>query len=284
MLTNTFIHVPGVGIKTEARLWDTGITDWNCVGAGNPLLTRISVNSLLFRIIEESKIRLGEGNASYFSRQLPAHQSWRLFPEFRDAVAYLDIETTGLDRFSDSITTITLYDGTTIRSYVQGRNLDDFTEDIRRYKVLVTYNGKTFDAPFIRRYFGIPLDHAHIDLRYVLGSLGLKGGLKACEARLGVDRGDLTEIDGFWAVLLWHEYQSRGTQGALDTLLAYNVQDTVSLETLLVLAYNLAIQTTPFHTTHRLDLPKIPQNPFRADCRVIERIRSVHGYLPLKHY
>jgi uncharacterized protein len=271
VLTNTFIHVAGVGIKTEARLWDAGVTDWNCVSLGNPVLVGSKRNSLLFRTIEESKIRLDDGDAAYFSRLLPTHQSWRLFPEFRDNIAYLDIETTGLDRFWDSITAITLYDGKEIQSYVQGRNLDDFPQAIRRYKVLVTYNGKT-------------LNHAHIDLRYVLGSLGLKGGLKACEARLGIDRGELTEINGFWAVLLWHEYRSRGTQSALDTLLAYNVQDTVTLETLLVLAYNLAIQATPFHTTHRLDLPETPKNPFRADCSVIERIRSVHGYLPSKSY
>jgi uncharacterized protein YprB with RNaseH-like and TPR domain len=284
VLTNTFIHVAGVGIKTEARLWDAGVTDWNCVSVGNPVLVGSKRNSLLFRTIEESKIRLDDGDAAYFSRLLPTHQSWRLFPEFRDNIAYLDIETTGLDRFWDSITAVTLYDGKEIQSYVQGRNLDDFPQAIRRYKVLVTYNGKTFDVPFIERFFSMQLNQAHIDLRYVLGSLGLKGGLKACEARLGIDRGELTEINGFWAVLLWHEYQSRGRQSALDTLLAYNVQDTVTLETLLVLAHNLAIQATPFHTTHRLDLPETPKNPFRADCSVIERIRSVHGYLPSKSY
>ena len=27
-LKNTFIHIPGIGIKTEERLWDSGILDW----------------------------------------------------------------------------------------------------------------------------------------------------------------------------------------------------------------------------------------------------------------
>ena len=47
--------------------------------------------------------------------------------------------------------------------------------------MIVTYNGKTFDVPFIEKYFGIRMNHAHIDLRYVLKSLGYSGGLKMFE-------------------------------------------------------------------------------------------------------
>jgi len=38
-------------------------------------------------------------------------------------------------------------------------------------------------------------------------------------------------------VLLWNEYQKTGDQKALDTLLAYNVQDMIILENLMVKAY-----------------------------------------------
>ena len=136
---------------------------------------------------------------------LASNQSWRLFPEFRDTMAYLDIETTGLDRYYNTITTIALYDGQSIKIYVRGQNLEDFIEDIQKYKVIVSYNGKSFDVPFLEHYFNIRLDHAHIDLRYVFYSLGFKGGLKGCERQLGMDRGDLSDIDGFFAVLLWDE-------------------------------------------------------------------------------
>ena len=129
----------------------------------------------------------------------------------------------------NDITTIALYDGESIQTYVQGQNLEDFIEDIQKYKVIVSYNGKSFDIPFIEHYFNIRLDHAHIDLRYVLYSLGFRGGLKGCERQLGMDRGDLSDIDGFFAVLLWDEYQRTGDQKALDTLLAYNIQDTINL-------------------------------------------------------
>ena len=34
---------------------------------------------------------------------------WRMFPDFSEHAAYLDIETTGLDHTHDTITTIALY-------------------------------------------------------------------------------------------------------------------------------------------------------------------------------
>jgi uncharacterized protein YprB with RNaseH-like and TPR domain len=49
-----------------------------------------------------------------------------------------------------------------------------------------------------------------------------------------MDRGNLSDVDGFFAVLLWNEYRKTGNQKALDTLLAYNVQDTVNLQNLMV--------------------------------------------------
>ena len=66
----------------------------------------------------------------------------------------------------------------------------------------MTYNGKSFDIPFIESHFGAKLTHAHIDLRYILASLGYRGGLKGCEKQLGIDRGDLKNVDGYFAVLL----------------------------------------------------------------------------------
>jgi uncharacterized protein YprB with RNaseH-like and TPR domain len=147
-------------------------------------------------------------------------------------------------------------------------------EDIGRYNVIVTYNGKTFDVPFIEKYFGIEMTHAHIDLRYVLKSLGYGGGLKRCEKALGLDRGDLDGVDGFFAVLLWREFQQTGNIKALETLLAYNIEDVVNLETLMVLAYNMKLKDTPFSRTHALSMPKIPDIPFKPDRSTIERIRQ----------
>jgi uncharacterized protein YprB with RNaseH-like and TPR domain len=192
-------------------------------------------------------------------------------------MVYLDIETTGLNRYHDPITTISLYDGESISYYVNGQNLDDFMNDIDKYRVIVTYNGKTFDVPFIEKYFGIRLDHAQIDLRYILGSLGYRGGLKSCETQLGIDRGDLKDIDGFFAVQLWYDYQKSGNPKALETLLAYNIQDVLTLENLMVISYNLKIKNTPFYN-NKLQEPVLPEIPFEVDMETVERIRSENIY------
>ena len=206
--------------------------------------------------------QLDDGNPAYFSTRLPSNQSWRMFREFRDSIAYLDIETTGLDRVYNDITTIAIYDGQVVKTYVQGQNLDEFAVDIQKYKMIVTYNGKCFDVPFIENYFNIRLNHAHIDLRYILQGLGFMGGLKGCEQQLGLDRGDLSDIDGFFAVLLWEEYRRSGDQNALDTLLAYNVQDTVTLENMMVTAYNMKLRQTPFYGELLIDDSVATANPY----------------------
>ena len=156
--------------------------------------------------------------------------------------------------------------------------MDDFIDEIYKYKVIVTYNGKSFDIPFIESYFKIRLNHAHIDLRYILYSLGFKGGLKGCERQLEMDRGDLSDIDGFFAVLLWEEYQRTGEQKALDTLLAYNIQDTTNLENLMVTAYNMKLKGTPFYETHSIEDPTLPVNPYSADLATVDRIKSSSQY------
>lgn len=271
MLKSTFCHVPGIGIQQEQRLWSSGVLSWEEI-------SRVEKNGLsgqtvrsLASHIDESFQRLERNDPGYFTEMLPSNQIWRVFPDFRHSIAYLDIETTGLG-YGDSITTISVYDGRSVYCYIRGHNLEDFLKDIRKYSLIVTYNGKCFDVPFIEKAFNTKLHQAHIDLRYVLSSLGHRGGLKACEKRFGLDRKELENVDGFLAVLLWREYQRNRNQKALETLLAYNIQDVVNLETLLVRAYNLNLIPTPFSETYRLQEPVTPHIPFAADRETIERI------------
>jgi len=278
MLLNTFCHMPGIGTKTEERLWAEGIRSWRDACAGAPLPLSPARADAVRRQAEHSLGRLAQGDARYFADGLPANLHWRLFPEFHRSVAYVDIETTGLGGPGDYITAVALYDGRTVRTYVHGENLDEFVDAVRDYRLLVTYNGKTFDVPFIERYFGLALGHAHVDLRYVLHSLGYKGGLKGCERQLGLERGDLEGVDGYFAVLLWRDYRRTGNRRALDTLLAYNVRDTVNLETLMVLAYNMKVRKTAFAETHPLPLPAAPDIEFAPDTPTIARIRREHGW------
>ena len=109
-------------------------------------------------------------------------------------------------------------------------------------------------------------------------SLGFRGGLKECERQLGIDRGDLKDIDGFFAVLLWDEYSRSGDQRALDTLLAYNVQDTITLENLMVTAYNMKLQQTPFFENVLIEKSMTPVNPYKVDLETVDRIKTSSQY------
>lgn len=273
MLKNTFIHIPGIGTKTEQRLWEAGVKDWDSFLNSAPQNLPPARRDGIADELRESNRQLALGNANFFAGRLPAGQHWRLFSEFRDQIAYLDIETTGLEA-DCTISTIAVYDGSTMATYVNGQNLDDFTDDIRRYKLLVTYNGKCFDVPVIERVLDCRLDQAHIDLRYVLAGLGFKGGLKRCESQLGMARGDLEDVDGLFAVVLWKAYLRNGDERALETLLAYNLQDAINLESLMVTAFNLGIERTAFHCGSSLPVPETPENPLNVDRPTISRYRG----------
>jgi len=278
MLEHTFCHAPGVGPTSEKRLWEAGIDSWEKALTADKLPLGKSTATKLQAFLERSSQSLQRGDAEFFAEHLPSAEHWRLFPTYRDSVAYVDIETTGLGGPGDYITTIVLYDGDTLRHYVQGQNLLDFKNDIAAYQLLVTFNGKTFDAPFIRNYLHARLPQAHIDLRYVLSSMGLRGGLKNCERQLGIGRDDVQDIDGYFAVLLWWDYHNGGNAQALETLLAYNAADVVNLEQLMVLAFNMKLRGIPFATHHRIADPHPPEIPFKADPATITRLRRSTGW------
>ena len=168
------------------------------------------------------------GNPNYFSDRLPANQHWRFFPEYRGSTAYIDVEKTGIKVWGFEIITIALYNGQSIYYYINGQNLDDFLTEVSKYSVIVTYSGKAVDIPLIEEHFGITLNHTHIDLRYVLASLGYTGGLEICALELGIDLGDLIGFTGYFSAFLWYDYVRTGNQKALETLLAYNIQEAVT--------------------------------------------------------
>jgi hypothetical protein len=73
---------------------------------------------------------------------------------------------------------------------------------------------------------------------------------------------------------LWDEYQRTGDQQALDTLLAYNIQDTINLENLLVTAYNMKLKHTPFYDTHLIPDSPPPVNPYNVDLETVDRVKN----------
>jgi uncharacterized protein YprB with RNaseH-like and TPR domain len=124
--------------------------------------------------------------------------------------------------------------------FVKGVNLDQFPAYIAQFPLLVTFNGSQFDVPFLQAHLPTArLDQAHIDLRFVLRSLGYRGGLKAIERNLGLTRdAAIQNVDGFEAVRLWHRYR-RGDRAALMKLALYNLTDVVNLVELVQIALRL---------------------------------------------
>jgi hypothetical protein len=277
MLKHTFQHIHGIGEKTEKRIWREGITSWETFLDEHQRTTLPQwQRDMACWELEASLRALERRDAAYFNVKLTPSLHWRLYSEFGQRIAYLDIETTGEMNGESTITVIGLYDGVAPRVYVQGQNLARFLDDIEEFTLLVTYNGKQFDLPVIRQELGAPLEQAHIDLRYPLATLGYKGGLKRIERTVGLEReGPLASLDGWCAVWLWR-YHQQGIPGALETLLRYNLEDVIHLPALLALVYNSRIQQAPFSLEPISPLP-LPNIPFEFDEAIIHRALADTG-------
>ena len=265
VLRNTFIHLKGIGQQKEAALWENGILTHEDALDKNILATR---RNCLRNSIQDLESR----NFYPFYEGMSSKDHWRLFGDLVDETAYVDIETTGLGSSTDIITTTVVHSLRNTRVFVNGINLDDLPSHLNKFKLIVTYNGKSFDIPFIERFFRTKIAAPHIDLRYVLSGLGYKGGLKSCEQQLRLpNRDGMEEIDGFTAVLLWNYYCKTRDPKSLETLLAYNYEDSVRLESLMIEAYNQKISGLPFNT-NSLHKPGLPSNPYRSHTDVLRMI------------
>jgi uncharacterized protein YprB with RNaseH-like and TPR domain len=237
MLRATFAHLHGVGLHTERRIWDAGIGDWADLLArpsdGLPLSARDPSNRSL---VQRCLAAYGAGDWSFLDRALPSSLKWRAYGDLGGRALFLDIETTG--DAANEITVIGLYDGFEARAFVADRDLGEALRIIDRHPLLITYNG-AFDLPILRAHFrGEPINALHLDLLHPLRRLGLRGGLKACERRLGIERPDAVRgMDGWDAVRLWRAHRL-GSGEALDLLLEYNRQDIVNLKPLAEFAFS----------------------------------------------
>lgn len=248
MLKYTFIHIPGVGEKTERWLWQNNILCWedylkNSYQVRLPGRMRVTL-SLFISFSSDALLR---GDIHFFKKFLPERELWRVYPEFRKKTAFLDIETTGLGGGGDYVTVVGLFDGERVQFFIQGKNMQDFAKAIKKFSVIVTYNGKQFDLPFLKTAFrDLNFPQAHIDLRYLLRKLGYFGGLKAIERSLGIKRHkEVKNLTGYDAVLLWNRYLD-GELEALELLLDYNREDVVNLKYLMEFTYQRMIHSLPF--------------------------------------
>ncbi len=269
MLEHTFVHIEGIGPKTEAELWSRGFRSWRDVNNG-PVAGANGVD--LVAGIIESRRRLALSDAAFFRDCLPTAERWRMYPDFLRETAFLDIETTGLSPGESIVTLVGVLDQAGYTAYVRGDNLDELPARIPRYRQFVTFNGAAFDLPFLEREFAGDSSrslfaHAgHLDLRYPLARLGLSGGLKKIERSTGVGRpSSLGALEGSDAVSLWR-MANEGEPDALQTLIRYNAEDVASLPLLAriavaQLAAALPIDARPVTEFPRFDTDSLPYDP-----------------------
>lgn len=238
MLRQTFLHLPGVGEATEKKWWQQGRTDWSSVLAE-------PCRDDWREILEESQNALESERWSYFDSALGNVHKWRIWDELGDRALFVDIETDG-GTDPDSITVIGTFDGRQVRSFVKDENLQDAADYLEQFPLLVSFNGVFFDLPLIRQRFAHRLrNHFHLDLRFPLQRLGLKGGLKSIERQLDIERSDATTgLTGWDAVRLWREWRY-GSGAALDLLLEYNAEDVRNLLPLAEWVYTRSREQLP---------------------------------------
>lgn len=237
ILPRTFIHVPGIGPTKEKSLWENGITSWQkYLDLHRQMEFSFRLPDTTYDFVARSDEALKKEDAEFFRGHLPRQEWWRLFPHFEPRTVFLDIETTGLSHYYDEITLLGLYGGESneMRVFLSGHNLDQISDILSNYSIVVTFNGTLFDLPFLKNKFpSLKLPPIHLDLRYILKRLGYVGGLKQIEEALGLRRSKkIASIDGLGATLLWARYV-RGEVQALEHLIRYNAADITILQTLL---------------------------------------------------
>ena len=254
MLKSTFIHIPGVGLSTERKLWARGICTWQ--DAAEAIATQRtclgSVGPKLQTYLPKTIGALDRRDAGFFERLSRFGESWRLYHEFAAESVYIDIETTGLSPSYDDITVVGTFNGREYKAFVAGHNLKDLSRELGKYAVAVTFNGSGFDMRFLRRHFSSSIPPVHIDLRWTTYKLGYRGGLKEIEPRFGQRRSTrLANLDGFDAIILWNRH-CQGDRDALKLLIEYNQADVVNLRPIMDECFNrLADQQAQFFPAPR---------------------------------
>ncbi|MFY0567540.1 ribonuclease H-like domain-containing protein [Archangium lansingense] len=286
MLRRTFQLIPGVGPWKEKDLWARGIQTWDDF-PGNGTVLGQKLDEAARRRLALAREALERRDLKGLAAMVPPREHWRLYPEFaRDAV-YFDIETDG--KQEQAPTVVALFDDAGLRVFIQGRNMDELPEAMAERRLWVTFNGSCFDVPVLRDYFGkrFPTPDAHIDLRFVCRRLGMGGGLKEIEDKLGLGRPPhMKGVNGWDAVLLWRAYRARGDVEALRFLVEYNLYDSFQLRSLMDKAYNRALDDLNLEAEPRVpvfergevlyDVSRLIMElgPTERDLRVLERVRA----------
>jgi uncharacterized protein YprB with RNaseH-like and TPR domain len=243
VIRRTFQLVPGIGPWREKDLWARGLEDWDAVRAGGAAVLGGKLHDTLCAAIDRAEAALDAGDLSLLVQSVPAREHWRLWPLVADEALCLDIEADGVGE-RHRPTVAGCLDGDGLVSFIEGRNLDALPARLAGRRVWVSFNGACFDLPVLRHAFpGLPGPVLHLDLKPLCRRIGLGGGLKSAEDRLGIARPPhLRGRSGMDAVLLWRAYHATGDVEALRFLVEYNLYDAFQLRAVADRAFNRAAE------------------------------------------
>ena len=248
MINSTFTIFPGIGERSERHLWESGVFTWDdFLGREGVPGFSAARKAGLDGYVRAAVEALNSGDTRYFIPLLGPAGAWRLWNSLAGEALCLDIETDGGTADNGAVTVAGFYSHGEYRRYVRGVDLTRaaLEEEFREARLLVTYFGSGFDVPYLKSvYPGLRIDMPHFDLCPAGHKVGLKGGLKKVEQLVGIQREEaLVGISGFEAVLLWQAHK-RGVEGALETLVGYNREDTVNLHALAWIIYERLREAT----------------------------------------
>jgi hypothetical protein len=230
LIQECFRHFQGIGPKTAAALNENGFVSWDdCLTREEAIPFNGKRRNKLIEDIRKSRCALDSDDIDYFTASFPTAEHWRILGNYFPAATFIDLETTGLSRHCCHASVIAAFHRGEMYSFVYGENLDDFLLLADAAELLVTFNGNSFDIPFLEKTFNIPsIGCAHVDLRWIAWHRGYRGGLKSIERQLGIRRPPhIDGIDGFEAVDLFFQWQ-RGDASSRDRLISYCKADVCS--------------------------------------------------------
>ena len=144
----------------------------------------------------------------------------------QNSIMVIDVETTGLSRQKDVMTTACWYYEGSWHRWV--RDLDSpclLRDHWSSCNELVTFNGRNFDEKFLIKDIGLEPHVSHRDVMHDGWKHGFKGGLKKVALDIGLPRPpEIEGMDGRMAIHLWNEWKNGDTE-ALDLLSLYNAWD-----------------------------------------------------------
>ena len=233
MLESSFCFLPRVGVRTERRFWSEGLNTWERFLTARTVRGIAAGRKARFdHEIAHAQEHFLRNDPRYFARAVPPRYHWRLYEWLRPRAVYLDIETNSFGE----ITVVGLYGQGLYTSLIRGESLTwlRLKDEFSRYALLVTFCGSTFDLPMLRAHFpDLPLGQPHLDLCSVGKQLGYRGGLKAIERAMGIERSpELQGLTGHDAVQHWNRWRHRRDDDARRLLVAYNEADCVNLRPL----------------------------------------------------